>query len=136
MSRKVDNNLQGTIPTEIALLSDLQTLELVYADLTGTIPDLTALTNLQHLTLSGIGLTGTLPTSLSLLHEFLQVINVEHNHLTGALPDEVGALTNLRELRLAHNTLEGTIPETFIDLDQLCKSDVRHKHEVFEGNST
>ena len=102
----------------------MQTLELVEAELTGTLPDLSPLVNLRNLTLSGIGMVGTLPESLAHLHSSLQLLNVEHNHLHGQLSPDLRALTNLQELRLAYNNFQGSVPESLSDLEELCKYDI------------
>jgi hypothetical protein len=57
-----DQNVQGSIPADLALLSHLQSLELDGNDFTGTVPStLTALTALTHLSLEHNRLTGTMP---------------------------------------------------------------------------
>ena len=63
-----DNNLTGTIPTELGLLSNLGLLGLHWNQLTGTIPtELGLLSNLYALQLSSNQLTGSVPTSLASL---------------------------------------------------------------------
>ncbi|KAJ3684891.1 hypothetical protein LUZ61_014055 [Rhynchospora tenuis] len=43
----------------------------------------------------------------------LMLLNLEHNHLSGPLPQELGGLSNLIWLFLSHNMLEGMIPSSF-----------------------
>ena len=62
------NNLTGTIPTELGLLSSLEDLNLEANQLSGTIPtEMGLLSNLKELTLSFNQLTGSVPISLASL---------------------------------------------------------------------
>ncbi len=75
--------------------------------LTGSIPDLSALINLRHIFLSNNQLTGSIPNfnrSDKLINLYLQ-----DNQFTGSIPD-FNALTNLEDLRLNNNQLTGSIP--------------------------
>lgn len=90
-----DNNLQGEIPYELYLLSDLRELDLGYNQLSGKIPNLVgALTSLE-------------------------VLRLYHNKFTGRIPAALGDLTNLQELNLAENNFDGTIPPELNDLSNL-----------------
>ncbi len=78
------------------------------SQLTGTIPDLSALTALTHIQIENNELSGTLtashfPTSLIDL-------TLSNNQLTGTVPD-LSALTALQYLWLHENELSGTIPD-------------------------
>ena len=63
-------------------------------------------------------LTGTLPETLGNLNN-LQYLNLGHNRLTGTLPETLGNLNNLQYLNLGHNRLTGTLPETLGNLNNL-----------------
>lgn len=78
----------------------------------GTIPrQLADLTQLQVLNLSG-SVGGEIPAELGkLVH--LRVLNLMFNRLTGALPPELGNLIELREFYLSGNHFEGGIPAEF-----------------------
>ena len=80
------DNLRGTIPDELGLLTALTTLYLYGHQLTGTIPtQLGQLTALTLLDLSVNQLTGTIPTDLTLLTN-LNSLLLEFNNLTGQVP--------------------------------------------------
>ena len=105
-----DNQLSGTMPTQLGSLSNLQELNLTRNQLTGTIPaELGRLTNLTILALGGNQLTGTIPTWLGGLTT-LEEVYLWGNPLTGQIPSQLASLTNLRELHLSSNQLTGTIP--------------------------
>ena len=135
------NNLRGTIPAELAMLSTLQHVRLGGNLLTGTIPaKLRMLSSLQVLSLKsnylrgsmarvfGLSvpdslinldvtcndLTGTLPEGLSLKVPLLKSLLLFNNDINGALPSDLGSLTSLRRLRLDSNRLSGTIPPAFV----------------------
>jgi hypothetical protein len=80
-----ENNLVGTIPTELALFSELAIWGMERGDLTGTIP-----------------------TQVGQLHR-LVFIDLDYNLLTGTLPTELYQLVNLTQLDLNNNFLSGSI---------------------------
>jgi Leucine-rich repeat (LRR) protein len=105
-----DNELHGTIPSEI---SQLERLGAVYLDgnhLSGTIPSSWGLfPNLVDLRLSNNQLVGSIPSDLGRVTSLL-VLELDHNDLTGTIPSEMGSLVSLMEFELDHNRLHGTIP--------------------------
>ena len=69
----MDNNLRGTLPWELALLTNLQFMIFDQNGLTGSIPErITELTNLDFLSLSYNGLTGSIPTGIAKLTRLVQ----------------------------------------------------------------
>ena len=64
------------------------------------------------------GLSGALPPELGLLTE-LELLDLSTNNLTGVLPPELGNLANLRWLVVYLNTLSGPIPPGIGDLANL-----------------
>ena len=98
------NNLVGTIPAEIGLL-----------------------TNLQVLYLARNRLMGTIPTTIGLLTE-LKYAGLQYNQLTGTVPSHSFAnLVNLQTLHLERNDLTGLIRR----VDPLCqlKEDATDENE-------
>jgi len=89
------NNLEGTIPFDLYLLTSLKTLDLGYNFLSGKLNNV-------------IGAM----TSLESLHLY-------HNQFTGRIPAAIGDLINLKELNLAENNFDGTIPPELNDLTNL-----------------
>jgi Leucine-rich repeat (LRR) protein len=84
-------------------------IERYSANLTGHLPDLSALTNLREIYLSHNQLTGPIPDWISALTN-LQVLVLYDNQMTGPIPD-LSALTNLLALSLGTNQLTGPIPD-------------------------
>jgi len=114
-----DNNLKGSLPSELSQLTQLQRLYLDSNQLTGTIPsELGQLANLMLLALSGNQLTGRLPSTLGQLAQ-LQKLYASNNQLTGTIPTELGQLTQLRSLYIYNNQFTGTIPSELGQLTQL-----------------
>lgn len=84
-----NSNLTGTIPNEIAALSNLQTLDLGENELTGSLPTgLFACTELEYL----------------YLHQ---------NRLSGSLSENFANLPHLVNLYLGNNLFTGSLPQAF-----------------------
>uniref|UniRef100_A0A7S1FXT0 Leucine-rich repeat-containing N-terminal plant-type domain-containing protein n=1 Tax=Corethron hystrix TaxID=216773 RepID=A0A7S1FXT0_9STRA len=81
------NNLGGTIPTEIGLLSGLRLINA-----------------------GGNNIGGTIPKSIWQLVR-LETINLGDNKITGTLPDELFSLPRLKELSMHTNLLEKMVPK-------------------------
>lgn len=103
----VSNKLSGTIPN-LSALSRLEYLGLEFNQLSGSIPDLSALVNLEYLGLAWNSLTGSIP-DLSTLAA-LELLFLSGNELVDSIPD-LSALVNLQVLYLSHNRLSGPIPD-------------------------
>jgi Leucine-rich repeat (LRR) protein len=105
-----DNSLMGTIPSEVGLLSKLTLLSIWGNTLTDTIPSQIALlSNLSWLDLGDNSLSGTIPSQLGLLTKLTE-LSLWDNSLTGTIPSELGLMSNLSYLDLSVNSLTGTIP--------------------------
>ena len=121
----VQKNLDGTVPADLASLSELTGLYLHRNELTGPIPSqLGELSSLVHLTLHRNRLWGEMPDDLGDLTA-LTFLSLYGNNLAGELPAELGGLSNLRWLYLHSNKsadgggLSGPIPASFGDLQNL-----------------
>ncbi|MCP4220554.1 MAG: S8 family serine peptidase [bacterium] len=99
------NNLNGTLPAELANLPFLESLILGYNTLIGPFP---------------MAITGHPHAAAPLVH--LTRLELENNQLTGPLPAEIGNLTALRILQVAGNLLDGPLPVqlgSLVDLEEL-----------------
>jgi len=101
------NQLTGTIP-DFSALPQLVMLWLSDNKLTGAIPDFSALPQLQYLFLWNNQLTGAIPDFSALPK--LEQLYLFSNKLTGTIPD-FSALPNLQYLLLFDNKLTGAIPD-------------------------
>ena len=88
-----ENQLSGEIPTELANLTDLTSLNLSQNQLTGEIPpELGNLTNLTDLFLGANELTGEIPLELANLTS-LERFMISDTQLTGETPPELEGVT-------------------------------------------
>lgn len=84
-----DNQVVGTIPTQIGLLSGLASFSLTNTTLGGSIPsELGLCTDLQRLWLYSNRLSGRIPSTLQNLVN-LQVFEIQDNQVTGSMPQEI-----------------------------------------------
>ena len=106
------NNLNGTIPWEISLLTSLQKLKMNSNQLYGTFPSAigTALSRIETIQISENQLSGQLPDELGGL-ENLSVILFFSNLFTGSIPPKLAKASRMRIFNLSNNKLNGTIPE-------------------------
>ncbi len=111
------NRLSGSIP-DLSALTGLAYLSLHSNDLSGSIPDLSALTGLADLSLSHNRLSGSIPDLSALTG--LENLALYSNELSGTIPD-LSALVNLERLALSHNDLSGPIPglSALVNLERL-----------------
>lgn len=142
------NQLEGSIPTSITTLTNLKELKLQCNRLQGAIPDgfrqnlckslrhinlsknrltsgaihaLQGLTSLEVLILSYNQFTGRLDGfTLSTLKQ-LTILYLQHNQLSGILPDELCLLKKLKYCDLSANHFRGRIPEEIGHLQSIEK---------------
>ena len=107
------NNVRGTIPPELGLLSGLRRVDLDGGPsgfLTGTIPsDLGHLNLIESFSALGNQLTGTLPLELG-NWGLVRGIDLSWNKLAGSLPPSLGSMIWLTELNLEMNDFSGPLP--------------------------
>ena len=103
VSRKMFN---GTISSSIATLTELTNLLLEANDITGPIPDLSALTKLEWLQLNDNELTGTI--NVDHIPASLVSLALSSNNLSGPFPD-LSKFTSLKLINLHQNNLTGSV---------------------------
>jgi hypothetical protein len=108
-----DNNLSGSIPRELTLLTKLEVINLRENSVSGSIPDgIESLTNVRSLYLGDNNLDGTFPSQLSFLSKLARIV-IEKNSLSGTLPSEIGMLPELTRLEVRTNMLSGSLATEF-----------------------
>ncbi|XP_057424158.1 receptor-like protein EIX2 [Lotus japonicus] len=128
-------------------------MDLSSNNLVGTIPNgITLITGLHFLNLSNNHLKGEIPSMIGNMKE-LESLDVSHNQIYGTIPNSMPALTSFSSLNLSHNNLSGPIPQkyqflTFNDpsiyadnpylcgppLLNKCHDDVSHEAPESKGN--
>jgi len=104
------NNANGTIPSDIARLTSLKSVDFWNNYIRGTFPAaLFELAQLTNLALAQNSFTGTIPDSFNDISK-LNYLSLDQNQFTGALPPTMSALVNLRYLTSYGNRLKGTVP--------------------------
>ena len=127
------NNLTGTLPGDLAFLSELQSLRIDNSGpgirlkkLTSVIPaTLGDLKHLEVLSFNSNAFTGAIPAELGNLIN-LRELDLGNNKLTGGIPERLGQLTNLKHLDLSVNQLGGAIPDTLQNLTRLEHLNISH----------
>ena len=143
-----NNNLVGSLPSEIGALSALDTLSLEQNSLTGNLlenwPQSLFRLRLSKNSFTGV-VNGGLPRALSLLYidenqlsgtiddlvgslQDVSQLNLQSNGFTGTIPERLGTLTSLRVARFEENQLTGTMPQ------QVCTN--REENSSFRFLST
>ena len=101
------------------LCTSATSLALKRSNLWGTIPDnLASLTNLVYLDLSENQLSGSLPASVGSLVENLRTVRISENELTGPLPPSFGSLAAVTDFEITGLSLASSIPNSFGSLDK------------------
>ncbi|WP_175288732.1 leucine-rich repeat domain-containing protein [Flagellimonas eckloniae] len=115
----LDNNLSGTLTTELGQLTNLRGLDLRNNQIAGSIPaSLGNLTSLEFLILSRNNLSSNIPSSIGNLIN-LKTLALNENILTGSIPSTLGNFPSLSLLILNDNNLTGNIPSTLGNLSSL-----------------
>ncbi|XP_072986416.1 receptor protein kinase-like protein ZAR1 [Typha latifolia] len=106
------NLLSGPIPAAISSLRDLTVLDLSHNLLSGSIPsDMGGLGSLSRLDLSSNLLNGSLPPAIATLPRLSGVLNLSFNHFSDGIPPEFGSIPVAVSLDLRQNNLSGEIPQ-------------------------
>ena len=115
----VSHGLSGPIPSELAGLSKLESLNLRSNALMGAIPpEFGDLASLRSLDLAVNRLSGPIPREFGNLVR-LNELWLSGNRLSGPIPPELGNLVNLTVLNLNGTDLSGSIPESLLQITGL-----------------
>jgi hypothetical protein len=108
--RLSQNGLNGTIPTELSLLMDLQVLGVDQNALVGSIPpELGRLSDMRQVFVDTNAMTGSIPTEIGMWIP-LESFHANDNQFEGTLPTEFGRLAYLQDVYVYNNFLSGTVP--------------------------
>ena len=120
-----ENNLTGSIPSDIGQLTQLQYLRLDGNSLSGEIPEeIYDLRHLYGLYLGGNSLSGEISSAIGELTN-LYYLYLYDNNLSGEIPEEIGNLTSLYYLSIYSNNFSGSIPESIGNLTSLVNLNLR-----------
>ncbi|KAI4295647.1 hypothetical protein L6164_035669 [Bauhinia variegata] len=104
-----ENSWTGVTCSYEAHTIRVSSIDLTNTGLSGSLPSsISNLTAIDHLWLGQNNLSGTIP-DLSALKD-LQTLHLENNQLEGPFPESLGKLPNLREILLHGNKLDGKVP--------------------------
>ena len=101
--------LDGRIPPELSMLTQLEELDMSLNGMVGEIPsEMSSLKNLQRLDLSSNHLSGEIPPELGKLAKLTHVL-LQNNYLGGVILRGLGDLSEVEYLKLSGNRLTGCI---------------------------
>lgn len=114
------HNLTGVFPRDVVDCSKLLTLNLSWSYISGAVPDeISKLKQLQVLDLSYAEFNGTVSnSSIGALQE-LRSLRLHSNYFVGAIPESISSLRKLEQLTLSGNLWNGTIPAGIFKLPSL-----------------
>ncbi|CAJ1946296.1 unnamed protein product [Cylindrotheca closterium] len=114
--------LDGTIPSELALMTRLDTIVLSDNNIIGTIPEElgSGLTFLENFEIRSNQVQGTIPATLGQM-EGLIVLDLGNNQLTGQIPE---LPIKSQTLKMNNNQLSGSIPAGISNLEDLINLDL------------
>ncbi|CAB9506512.1 LRR receptor-like serine threonine-protein kinase [Seminavis robusta] len=117
--RLFQNNLQGSLPEELYLITTLESILLFSNPLTSTISsNIENLKDLEVLYIPVSGLSGSIPTEVGVLSN-MHTIELFAGYLTGEIPTEIGLLDSLERLVLDNNNMTSTVPTELAELQSL-----------------
>lgn len=106
-----DNLISGTIPSEFVKLSQLDTIALSFNLFEGTIPEfMWQFEDMTYLDLAYNFFTGTLPENVHLTEPNLKTLFLENNDMSGQIPSNFGSL-DWHKLHLDGNEFSGPVPQ-------------------------
>lgn len=106
-----NNYLTGEVPKALGRCRNLKSIDLSFNLLTGMIPqEIWSLPNLSDLVMWANSLTGEIPEGICITGGNLQTLILNHNLISGHLPESLANCTNLIWVSLSSNRLTGPIP--------------------------
>ena len=123
------NNVTGTIPPDIGLLTSLNRIDLSDNHFHGTISHsmLEQWVSIESINIGNNEITGTIPSSIGLLHT-LRLLDINKNQISGGIPGSIGQCTALERFDAGDNQLTGPLPDTIGDLAFIKVFDVQTNH--------
>jgi len=122
------NKVTGRLPDSVAVLPELEYLDLHANDLSGPLPTSWNTPKLKIFRAEDNRISGELPAQL-LRQPLLEEMFLHNNELTGTIPASLSA--NLRALLLGNNKLSGPVPEEMGRLKKL--TDLRLNRNQLSG---
>lgn len=120
-----NNSLVGEIPAGVGQLMTIEVFEVQANQLKGPMPiEIYNNKNLKQLNVVGNTLTGQLHSNISEL-ALLSGLNLFGNLFSGIIPTEIGSLKNLNYLNLGNNLFTGSIPSELGKLKLLSDLNIR-----------
>ncbi|CAB9502854.1 Leucine Rich Repeat [Seminavis robusta] len=132
-----ENNMYGTLPPELSLLSDsLLYLEVgANENIYGLIPsEIGLMTSLKRFYTDRNQHTGQIPTEIGQLCQ-LEELDLGSNLFTGFIPSEIGNMEALSFLSLRYNSdMTGTLPTELYGLTNMVTFQVQKLEKLIGGN--
>ncbi|KAL8517288.1 hypothetical protein ACS0TY_015500 [Phlomoides rotata] len=105
------NNLQGSIPPEIGVLSGLRIFQVYGNQFSGELPSsVYNISSMRYFSVTQNRLHGEIPPDIGLKFPVLEVFAGGVNNFTGRIPDSLSNASGLQVLDFAENRLTGTVP--------------------------
>jgi len=119
------NNISGTLPNNLDLLSEVEVFELSDNAISGNIPiEIGYMPSLVYLFLNNNQFSGNIPAELGNLINLIQ-LQLSVNQLTGPIPPELGKLVNVSNLSLFGTQISGSIPPELGNMTSLSSLSLR-----------
>ncbi len=120
------NNLQGSVPDEIGLLTSSESFRIPKNTVGGTLPStIGKMTSLSVIDCSENEIEGSIPSTIGGVSNLIQ-LDLSSNKLNSTIPNELYSLKLLRTLTVRSNYLSGPLNEAISALQSLVTLDVRN----------